>query len=52
MQNLIVFLFLISCMGIQHVSERRSLIPWKLSHNEGQRTLSVEGVGFMPQGPA
>ena len=39
-------------MGIQDISERHSLITWKLSCNEGQRTVAVKGVGFMPQGPS
>lgn len=40
-----------SCLGIQHISERHSLVTCKLSCNEGQRTVAVKGVGFMPQVP-
>lgn len=40
-----------SCMGIQRISERHSLLTCKLSRNEDQRTVAVKGVGFMPQYP-
>lgn len=40
-----------SCVGIQHTSERHSLVACKLSCNEGQRIVAVKGVGFMPQSP-
>lgn len=40
-----------SRMGVQHLSERHSLVTWQLSCNEGQRTVAVKEIDFMPQGP-